>query len=389
MVVTVKREKVHTRSNRSQVEKRDNNFETRQTKPPNCNNNNNNNSEEGDVAQRRVLRSRYLNVKNRISNERDDISKKDSDNFNAIFEEVEFLHQQVQKPREQVADAEPLLDIASTLVSSVKAHSNEGITPSDFISCLLKDFGKRGGPSNNLDEERNSVRWRDIGCAVSNVFPSAFGCLTMVGPLDTELKQRKPVHRKRTKLTEQARPEELDSGEEEKTDTDKNMATMFGILRKNRNVRLENLILNRNSFAQTVENLFALSFLVKDGRAEIEVDEKGCDFVVPKNAPAANSVLSGEVSFSHFVFRFDFKDWKLMLSSVKVGNELMPHRIDSEDANKSQPASASEDARTQPPTTPIRKFCRNRGLVLQEQTLVEDSPGKTAAVRRGKRKLIA
>ncbi|KAG9148283.1 hypothetical protein Leryth_012245 [Lithospermum erythrorhizon] len=388
MVVTVKREKVHTRSNRSQVEKHDNNFETRQTKPPNCNNNNNN-SEEGDVAQRRVLRSRYLNVKNRISNERDDISKKDSDNFNAIFEEVEFLHQQVQKPREQVADAEALLDIASTLISSVKAHSNEGITPSDFISCLLKDFGKRGGPSNNLDEERNSVRWRDIGCAVSNVFPSAFGCLTMVGPLDTELKQRKPVHRKRTKLTEQARPEELDSGEEEKTDTDKNMATMFGILRRNRNVRLENLILNRNSFAQTVENLFALSFLVKDGRAEIEVDEKGCHFVVPKNAPAANSVLSGEVSFSHFVFRFDFKDWKLMLSSVKVGNELMPHRIDSEDANSSQPGSASEDARTQPPTTPIRKFCRNRGLVLQEQTVVEDSPGKTAAVRRGKRKLIA
>lgn len=66
-----------------------------------------------------------------------------------------------------------------------------------------------------------------------------------------------------------------ENASEEKTDTDKNMSIMFLILRRNKTVKLEHLILNRKSFAQTVENLFALSFLVKDGRAEITIDKNG------------------------------------------------------------------------------------------------------------------
>lgn len=34
--------------------------------------------------------------------------------------------------------------------------------------------------------------------------------------------------------------------------------------------------------------------------------------VAPRNAPASSAVLSREVSYSHFIFRFDFRDWKVM-----------------------------------------------------------------------------
>ncbi|CAN7105040.1 unnamed protein product [Brassica rapa subsp. narinosa] len=326
--------------------------------------------EDQGISDRRILRSQYLALIHKISHSKDDLTRVDSDKFSRIFSEFENLHQKVQKPREQVADAEAFLDIANTIMSSVKSHSANGVSPADFVNALVNGFGQA---SLGVDETSPvSIKWKDLGLAVcSTLFVSSFGCSTMLGPMSTELKERKrAVYRKRTKPGEGVRPEEVDDTQsEEKTDTDKNMAIMFNILRQKKRVRLESLMLNRRSFAQTVENLFALSFLVKDGRVEIIVDKTGSHFALPRNAPAANLVMSGEVIYNHFVFRFDFKDWKLMSEMMPMGEELMPHR-EIAIASSSCPSDFPQDSQT----TPIRKFSRNRGLVVQEDTVVEDSP---------------
>ncbi|GLT88294.1 hypothetical protein SLE2022_063270 [Rubroshorea leprosula] len=346
------------------------------------------------AADCRSLRSRYLAVRTLISDEKDDITKVDSDKFKVIFDQVESLHQKVQKPREQVADAEALLGITNSLFISVKAQNTAGISIADFVSSLLRNFGRARGRSSSREEYRNSIAWKEIGCAVSQAFRSCPGCCTMIGPMNDEPKKKRAVvRRKRVKPTERAVPKELgDALTEKKTDTDKNMAVMFDILKKNRSVRIENLVLNPDSFAQTVENLFALSFLVKDGRVEIKVDDNGCHLVLPRNAPATSSVISKEVAYSQFVFRLDYNDWKMMKSFVKVGEELMPRR------NQDVPGGCYSDPPLGEPetagaTTPIRKLSRNRGLVLQDEPVVEDSTERdnkvqrAAAIQKGKRKL--
>ncbi|CAG7868032.1 unnamed protein product [Brassica rapa] len=341
---------------------------------------------EQGVSDRRVLRSQYLALINKISDSKDDLTNVDSDKFSRIFNEFENLHQKVQKPREQIADAEAFLDIANTMLSSVKSQSVNGVSPAEFVNALVNGFGQ---PSQRIDADESasvSIKWKDLGLAVCSTVLVSCGCSTMLGPMDTELKERKKaVYRKRTKPGEGVRPDEVDDTQsEEKTDTDKNMAIMFNILRQKKRVRLENLVLNRRSFAQTVENLFALSFLSKDGRVEIIVDKNGSHFALPRNAPAANLVASGEVTYNHFVFRFDFKDWKLMSEMVPMGEELMPHR-ETAVASSSGPSDFPQDSQT----TPIRKLSRNRGLVVQEDTVVEDSPDVEGdgTRRRCKRKL--
>ena len=90
---------------------------------------------------------------------------------------------------------------------------------------------------------------------------------------------------------------------------------------------------------------------------------------------------------------------QLMLGSVE-GEELMPHRAPAQvDAlctdSEFPPESAPAEPETTAATTPIRKLSRNRGLVLQEQTVVEDSPEKSdesraraTYIRKGKRKIM-
>ncbi|CAL9137301.1 unnamed protein product, partial [Musa textilis] len=294
-------------------------------------------------AVRRSLRSSYLAVKNLISDDKDDIGSGDSDKFTSIFTHVENLHELVQRPREQVTDAEALLDITNSLLVLVKSHSNDVISPSEFVNGLLRNSGQKERDP-NINNSYNMICWNDVGLAVSHAFRKVPGFHTMIGPMDFTLKQRKAaVNRKRKKPTEVTYPEELSQTDTDgKNDTDKNMSTMFNILKKMRRVRFENLVLNRTSFAQTVENIFALSFLVKVGRAEITVGDDGqhlvCKLAImvplfsifsiqaPRNSPVVKPGSSSDAAYHHFVFRFDFKDWKLMLDFVAPGEELMPDR---------------------------------------------------------------
>lgn len=85
----------------------------------------------------------------------------------------------VRKPREQVADAEALLDIANSLMSSVKSQSSHGVSPAEFVNALVSGFGQ-GSLEIDADETAQvSIKWKDLGFAVSSSVLVSCGCSTM------------------------------------------------------------------------------------------------------------------------------------------------------------------------------------------------------------------
>ncbi|KAG2329408.1 hypothetical protein Bca52824_000588 [Brassica carinata] len=86
----------------------------------------------------------------------------------------------IPKPREQIADAEAFLDIANTMLSSVKSQSASGVSPAEFVNALVNGFGQ---VPLGIDADETvapvSIKWKDLGLAVySTVFVSC-GCSTM------------------------------------------------------------------------------------------------------------------------------------------------------------------------------------------------------------------
>lgn len=87
---------------------------------------------------------------------------------------------------------------------------------------------------------------------------------------------------------------------------------------KNDNVEVFDTVVNPKSFTQTVENIFALSFLVKDGKAAIKLDEEHKPIVHPEKGK------STQTEEKTFVMAFSYEDWKNI--SEERQTALLPHR---------------------------------------------------------------
>jgi len=260
-----------------------------------------------------------------------------------------------------------------------------GIDVDEFVSkCILfmKQAGQPGdthSPSSTqrrrrraeaddeMDEhEEESLDWERLGrqaCFPHNIRPAVPGFL--LGPLSVQKRVRAPTQRRAREARDaggnESRPEAL-TKEDLETNENNTVRTICGKIKSKlvqhckesvaaveasvgdieddnlvtaemRRHRLTDaggpslfdFVINPQSFGQTVENLFYVSFLIKEGEVGIEMDSDGLPTLLP-NTEAMQEARERRTTKHQAVLGLDYSTWQQLVEAFEIEEPLVPHR---------------------------------------------------------------
>ncbi|PPQ65664.1 hypothetical protein CVT26_000296 [Gymnopilus dilepis] len=196
----------------------------------------------------------------------------------------------------------------------------------EFISKLVRYMGGQQAvedalPEDSDEDERQDqdesqpLDWERIGrkaMAKSRRIP-AMGF--MLGPLSLE--QKKRAITKRAKLEknkeDERKPQELreEDIQRSENETTKNVIVLQHLLEERGGDNPTNIfkfVINPNDFAQSVENIFYLSFLIRDGKVAFEMQD-GEPMIYICEEPTEKDYEEG-LKKNQMVLEFDMATWK-------------------------------------------------------------------------------
>ena len=207
-----------------------------------------------------------------------------------------------------------------------------------------------------------------------------------LGPISVEPKARKATQRAaKTKdpVAPVVRPEEVeDAGAQTHSmvaETERNIKVMRRALTKLGVVDAMELVYNGESFAQTVENLFTLSFMVKDGLVKLTRGARGESVQAQLvERPTAGDFASRAAEASQFMLRFTFADWQAAQARMPREPRISTRpNIQEQQRNAAAAAAVAEPeegghggARSKDAPRPSSKRIRFQG---EEEELDEDA----------------
>ncbi|KAJ5099455.1 nuclear protein Qri2/Nse4 [Penicillium argentinense] len=88
--------------------------------------------------------------------------------------------------------------------------------------------------------------------------------------------------------------------------------------------------INPHSFGQSVENLFYVSFLVRDGNAGISTDSRGLPTLHSAQPYAPSEAVRRGIHKHQAIFHLDFDNWREIIDVFGIKECIIPHREEKE-----------------------------------------------------------
>ncbi|XP_013774023.1 non-structural maintenance of chromosomes element 4 homolog A-like [Limulus polyphemus] len=260
-----------------------------------------------EEQERRLIRHEYRRLLNETQENREEIIQSQPDcGLESCLMQAEALFPKVKKPREAVLDAKLVSECASLSKQKAEAfHTNFTVfRPVEFAEKLATFLGKsRVEDDDDVEFNRKTLsnhdvsipkhRWVTFGKTISTVFHKTPSFHFMCGSFE-----RGPMEYK--KATRNSRRDEKDAsssvvvpqsvtgvGKSHQETTTEEVERLLGLLKK---IHIKNnrqpvcyfkFVTNPHSFAQTVENMFHVSFLIKEGAAVLSLNEDHLPVIAP------------------------------------------------------------------------------------------------------------
>ncbi|KAH6894173.1 Nse4 C-terminal-domain-containing protein [Thelonectria olida] len=98
-------------------------------------------------------------------------------------------------------------------------------------------------------------------------------------------------------------------------------------LRSTGGLDLMRFVVNPKSFGQTVENMFYVSFLIRDGRVEIDYDEHDLPALAPVDREEEEEGAPRHSASKHqAILSMDMKTWRDIIDTFEIKEPMIPHR---------------------------------------------------------------
>ncbi|KAI0266829.1 Nse4 C-terminal-domain-containing protein [Gloeopeniophorella convolvens] len=299
-----------------------------------------------DPEEKRVLRQKY-----RVLLKDDDGNQHSANQYTTqeLLEKVQLadsLFDQVSAPQEATLDSAFLVTASTMHAAKARAMKAGGgaFDVDDFISKLVTFMGgRRGGargPSEDDDEDDADadgaeyddapLDWARAGRRALGITRRVPAMDFMLGPLAVEQKRRVVGKRARFEKNkaDERRPQEIREEDiaRSENETTKHVLDIRNLLvEQNGPVNLFRFVVNPADFAQSVENLFYLSFLIRDGECALEIEDDGEPVIFICEQPQMSDYQEG-LRKQQLVLEFDIQTWEEAVKTFNITETIIPQR---------------------------------------------------------------
>ncbi|XP_043737056.1 EP300-interacting inhibitor of differentiation 3 [Cervus elaphus] len=297
-----------------------------------------------DEEKCRSIRKQYRQLIYCVQQNRDDIVNTASDSLTEALEEANVLFDAVSRTREAALDAQFLVlasDLGKEKAKQLNSDMNffNQVAFCDFLFIFvglnwMEDDGH--DPLNNCDDNIALSFWETVQKEATSWMLQAETFHFVFGSFKSESAARKPRldHRRKVQKMEEngdmpTKLRKLDlSGNQEATE--KEVERILGLLQTyfrkypDTPVSYFEFVIDPHSFSRTVENIFYVSFIIRDGFARIRLDQDRLPILEPINInlagegndPSFHSRKQGVISLS-------LQDWKNIVATFEISEAMI------------------------------------------------------------------